>query len=215
VDVGAQDDASNPAGGVSAAAAGDGAVRPLRDAREADRGALQRALPIAELETPVSTQLAERRVIAFEVLGEPAPKGSARAFVNKKTGRAFVAPGGRGTTEVKIANWNSAVREAAARTIGAVEAPPFVETALAVTVVFHMKRPKGHWGTGKRAGTILASAPARPMGKPDIDKLARTTLDAMTGCIFDDDSRIASLTLDKRWAAPGREGATITIAEAT
>lgn len=155
-----------------------------------------------------------RRVIAFEVLGTPAPKGSSRAFVNKKTGRAFVAPGGAKSTEDKIASWNVAVREAAARAIGEVVSPPFVEVALAVTIVFHMKRPKGHWGTGKREGTILASAPPRPMGKPDIDKLTRTTLDAMTGCVFDDDSRIASLALDKVWAAPGREGATITITEA-
>lgn len=153
-------------------------------------------------------------VFAFDVLGTPAPKGSSRAFVNKKTGRAFVAPGGAKSTEVKIASWNVAVREAALDVIGEVVVPPFVDVALAVTIVFHVARPKGHWGKGKNAGKLMPSAPARPATKPDIDKLARTTLDALTGAVFDDDSRIADLALSKRWAAPGREGATITITEA-
>lgn len=156
----------------------------------------------------------DRRAVRLEVLGVPGAKGSARAFINRKTGRAFVAPGGAKSTEQKIAAWSTAVREAAARALGVLETPPFVETALAVTIVFHMQRPKSHYGTGKNAGTLKPDAPARPTSKPDIDKIARSTLDALTGGVFDDDSRIADLSLSKRWASPGRSGATITIAEA-
>ena len=36
-----------------------------------------------------------------------------------------------------------------------------------------------------------------PRGKPDIDKLARSTLDSLTGIVFDDDARVAQLELRK------------------
>lgn len=155
-----------------------------------------------------------RKSITFDVLGTPAPKGSSRAFVNKSTGRAIVAPSGSAANKAKIASWNVAVREAAARAVGEVNSPPFVGVPLAMTIVFRMARPKGHWGKGRNAGRVVSSAPKYPMGKPDVDKLARTTLDAMTGCVIDDDSRIARLHLDKVWAEPGREGASITVTEA-
>ncbi|HZJ30733.1 MAG TPA: RusA family crossover junction endodeoxyribonuclease [Vicinamibacterales bacterium] len=66
-------------------------------------------------------------------------------------------------------------------------------------------------GRGKNAGKLAPSAPALPRGKPDIDKLARSTLDALSGIVFDDDARVASLELRKVYAAPGDEGATITV----
>jgi Holliday junction resolvase RusA-like endonuclease len=147
-------------------------------------------------------------VIRLTVLGTPAPKGSARAFINKRTGRAFVAPGGAKSTEIKIASWNVAVRQAASEAIAG-GALTFRECPLKVSIVFRLVRPRGHYS--KATGQLLPSAPAFPATKPDIDKLARTTLDAMTGSIFDDDSRIATLYLDKEWAEPGREGATITV----
>lgn len=150
-------------------------------------------------------------MIAIEVLGTPAPKGSARAFMNKKTGRAFVAPGGAKSTEAKLRSWDVNVREAAAALVGECTVPPLVDTALIVEIVFRMARPQNHWGKGKNAGRLSPSAPAVPRGKPDIDKLARSTLDSLTGIVFDDDSRIARLVLTKVYAAPGREGATISV----
>ncbi len=154
------------------------------------------------------------REISFVVLGTPAPKGSSRAFVNKRTGRAFVAPGGAKTTEAKIANWSSAVRDAARRIVGDVEAPPFVAVPLVVEIEFRLARPAGHWGKGRNAGKLTPSAPPFPMGKPDGDKLLRTTWDALTGIVFDDDSRIVDFPTRKRYATPGNEGATIVIREA-
>lgn len=151
-------------------------------------------------------------MITLEVLGTPAPKGSSRAFVNKATGRAIVAPSGSAANKIKIASWNVAVRQAALEALerhGCREVMAFVKIALKVAIVFRVSRPAGHYS--KATGQLLASAPAFPSSKPDIDKLARTTLDAMTGSIFDDDSRIASLHLDKVFAAPGHEGATIRV----
>jgi Holliday junction resolvase RusA-like endonuclease len=86
----------------------------------------------------------------------------------------------------------------------------FVRVPVDVTIVFRIARPGGHWA--KRGG-VKPSAPTAPHSKPDIDKLARSTLDSLTGIVFDDDSRIVRLTLDKVYAAPGREGASIVVDE--
>lgn len=148
-------------------------------------------------------------MITLEVLGTPAPKGSSRAFVNKRTGRAILAPSGSDASKKKLASWNVSVRHAAQHALAGSLVMAFVNTPIRVAIVFRMLRPGGHYS--KATGKLLPSAPAFPTGKPDIDKLARTTLDAMTGSIFDDDSRIASLVLDKVYAEPGGEGATITV----
>lgn len=148
-------------------------------------------------------------VLEVDVPGTPAPKGSARAFVNKTTGRAFVAPGGARSTERKITAWSAAVRARVLESIGAVEAPVLVRRPVSVEIVFRLARPSGHWG----ARGLKASAPNAPATKPDIDKLARTTLDALTGLVFDDDSRVVILVATKVYAEPGREGAWIRVKE--
>lgn len=152
-------------------------------------------------------------IVVLDVLGAPAPKGSARAFVNKRTGRAILAPSGSKQNHERLASWGAAVRLAAHAKLGDARAPRFVDAALEVCVYFRLARPAGHWGTGKRAGALKPGAPRRPRSKPDVDKLVRTTLDALTGIVFDDDSRIVRLVAEKRYAAPGREGAEIAIGE--
>lgn len=147
--------------------------------------------------------------MAFRVLGSPAPKGSARAFLNKRSGRAQLIPSGSATNAKKLASWATAVREAARDDVGPRDEPVFVSRPLHVGITFLMARPAGHWGVKG----LKPSAPTYPQVKPDIDKLARTTLDAMTGLVFDDDSRIALLVLRKQWASPGDEGAWIRVTE--
>lgn len=156
--------------------------------------------------------------IVLVVRGTPAPKGSLRAVVNKHTGRAMMLPGGSKTNEERLGSWVAAVREAAARAIGDRETPPFVGVPLVVDIEFRLARPAGHWlkPTRKRPTVELdPRAPIAPMGKPDSDKLLRTTWDALTGIIFDDDARIVDGPPRKRWAKPGDEGATIRIREFT
>jgi len=150
-------------------------------------------------------------VITIEVLGTPAGKGNARAFVNKRTGRAVLASFGSGETAKRLRSWDALVREAARIAVGEVIAPPFVDTPLAVTLVFRIARPPGHWGKGKSAGMLKPSAPPFPSVKPDADKLARSTLDPLTKVVFDDDSRIVDLAIRKVYAKPGHEGVTIAV----
>ena len=152
--------------------------------------------------------------VMLEVLGTPASKGSSRPMLNRKTGKAFAFAGGSKVAEKKLESWDAAVRAVALAAVGVRAAPPFVDTPMAVEVTFRLARPAGHWGKGKNAGKLAPSAPAFPRGKPDIDKLARSTLDSLTGIVFDDDSRVISLVLRKVYAAPGREGASITVVRA-
>lgn len=148
-------------------------------------------------------------MITLEVLGTPAPKGSARAFFRPGMKHAVMAPTGSDANRRNQRAWDAAVRDQALLAVGDGRIV-FVQIPIRVAIVFRMLRPGGHYS--KATGKLLASAPAFPSSKPDIDKLARTTLDAMTGSIFDDDSRVASLHLDKIFAEPGREGATIAVA---
>jgi crossover junction endodeoxyribonuclease RusA len=154
-------------------------------------------------------------VIRIDVLGSPATKGNARAFVNKKTGRAILSSFGSGPREKKLRSWDAAVREAAAEQALADRDGnmAYRGIGLAVALVFRLRRPNNHYGTGKNATTLKPSADPSPIGKPDVDKLARSTLDPLHDVVFDDDCRIVELMVRKEWARPGLEGATIVIDE--
>ena len=66
---------------------------------------------------------------------------------------------------------------------------------------FYLPRPKGHHGTGKNAGIVKASAPRFPATKPDIDKLTRSTLDALGEAgVWADDSQVVRLSVSKDYA---------------
>lgn len=147
--------------------------------------------------------------VHFSVLGTPAPKGSGRAMLID--GHARLIASGSTVNQRQLRAWDTAVREAAAAAIGHVAAPPFVGVPLRLWLTFRLVRPAGHWG----AKGLRPSAPPFPASKPDLSKLLRATEDTLTGIVFDDDSRIVAATLAKVWAAPGTEGATITVERAT
>jgi Holliday junction resolvase RusA-like endonuclease len=153
-------------------------------------------------------------MIVLEVLGTPAPKGSGRAMLIG--GKARFIASGTGANARTQRQWSKAVRQAALS-----QPHSFAATPLAVAIEFRMPRRKGDLGTGRNAGRIRPSAPIAPSGYPDIDKLTRCTLDALVPRrkagkvveygIIDDDSRIVRLEVTKVYAAPGCEGARITV----
>lgn len=144
----------------------------------------------------------------LDVLGTPAPKGSSRAIA--RGGRAIVVPCSSDVGRRKMQAWTAAVYAAAFQTTCGGRGR-FVDTALTVAVLFRLRRPDGHWRAGKYGEALKPSAPTFPAVKPDVDKLVRATLDALTGTVWDDDSRIVSLTAAKVYAAPGQEGASIAV----
>lgn len=146
-------------------------------------------------------------MIAFDVLGMPAPKGSNRAMLIG--GKARFVPGGSKANQHRLKGWDACVRADALEALGPCLEPKFIGRPLRVELHFRMARPSGHWG--KRG--LKPSAPIAPATKPDADKLARATLDSLTGLAFDDDSRIVELLVSKSYAAPGQEGARIVVQE--
>lgn len=152
-------------------------------------------------------------MIRLEVHGAPAPKGSVQAFV--RGGRAQIVTGGAKSTRAHMKAWDAAVRQAAcdarSPTGASFDGPSWVKTPIEIAIAFRMARPAGHWSANPKKPGLKASAPMVPIVKPDIDKLVRTTLDAMTGILFDDDSAVVELNVSKMYAAPGTEGATILI----
>ena len=148
--------------------------------------------------------------VSFTVYGTPAPQGSKRAFVGK-SGRAHVIE----SSHDRVKSWRQAVIDQV-RSDGWI-LPPFPHIGpLEVEMTFDLKRPKGHYRTGKNAHLLRDSAPAYPAGTPDLSKLARSTEDALTEAgLWADDAQVVRYTvLAKRWAdAPRLPGAVITIRE--
>jgi Holliday junction resolvase RusA-like endonuclease len=157
--------------------------------------------------------------VSFTVYGTPAPQGSKRAFVGK-SGKAHVIE----SSHDRVKSWRQAVIDEALKVTSGMAAPvmygglgldgPFTG-ALAVEMVFSLRRPKGHYRTGKNESFLRDSAPAHPITPPDASKLARSTEDALTDSgIWADDALITDLRAIKRYCprlqAPG---ATITIRE--
>lgn len=70
---------------------------------------------------------------------------------------------------------------------------------LEVHITFFIRRPLAHYGTGKFKHVLKESAAKYHTHAPDALKLARSTEDAMTGIIYNDDSQTVSLTAEKRY----------------
>ncbi|NDH90412.1 MAG: RusA family crossover junction endodeoxyribonuclease [Flavobacteriia bacterium] len=130
--------------------------------------------------------------IEFWVQGVPAPQGSKRHL-----GRGILVEASK-----RVKPWRSDVIGAA---LSAFSGVPYDEP-LAVELCFVFPRPKSHYGTGKNAGVLKGTAPTHPTGRNvgDIEKLARSTIDALSvtsgGSCMRDDSLVVDLVCRKRFA---------------
>lgn len=106
--------------------------------------------------------------LAFSVFGSPAPQGSKR-----HVGRGVLIESSKG-----VKPWRAAVA-AAAKALRASLANEWrpADGPVRVSLVFSLRRPKKpRWRS--------------PAVAPDLDKLARSTLDALTGVLIHDDARV-------------------------
>lgn len=132
-------------------------------------------------------------MISFTAFGVPQPKGSTRSFVFK--GRAVTT-----NANAKTKPWQQQVA-AAARVAFALRQP--MEGAVAVWLEFHMPRPK----SVKREHHTV---------KPDLDKLTRTVLDALTGVAYVDDSQVTRVHVTKAYVTLGQSpGVDVQVSECT
>jgi crossover junction endodeoxyribonuclease RusA len=134
-------------------------------------------------------------LIHFEVKGiRPAPQGSKR-----HVGRGIMVE-----QSTNLKPWREAVRQEALKTCASMAlGPVFLELA------FRFARPKGHFNA---KGQLKATAPRHVITKPDIDKIQRSTLDALTGVLFKDDSQVCRVVAIKSYCREGElEGCEIIV----
>jgi Holliday junction resolvase RusA-like endonuclease len=123
------------------------------------------------------------------VSGKATPQGSKKAFVINN--RAVLVDASGGNKE-----WRKKVTDA----VKAHEQYIRYKGAVNVSLAFYMEKAKSN-----KTGFM--------MQKPDIDKLARSVLDALTDSeIIEDDSRVVHLTCSKIWADE-QPGVLITISQ--
>jgi len=149
--------------------------------------------------------------VAFVVEGIPGPQGSKHArpiYTGRGAARQFTGRVATVESSKKVKPWRAAVKAAAElATVVPIGGP------VELSVTFFLPRPAGHLGTGRNAGTVRASAPTYPAAKPDLDKLLRSTCDAITESgAWSDDAAVVNVMAAKRYAAPGmKPGAMVTI----
>lgn len=126
--------------------------------------------------------------IAFEVVGTPAPQGSKRGFVTN--GRVAMVESSK-----KVKPWRQDVKAAAIEMRQTLGHETFTGP-VHVTVTFSFQRPKHHYRTGRNAHLLRDNAPTYVATKPDIEKLERSTYDALTEAgIWRDDCLVAQTSV--------------------
>lgn len=136
-----------------------------------------------------------RREYNFSVVGTPAPQGS-KSFKGIRNGHAILAESSK-----KVKPWR---QDVAAAALEARAGRQPIDGPVCVSIWFHLQRPK--------------SAPRRrtePDRKPDLDKLIRSTLDAIvTSGMIHDDAQVVHLNASKQYASTGSPiGAQISVRE--
>jgi crossover junction endodeoxyribonuclease RusA len=130
--------------------------------------------------------------ITFDVIGRPAPQGSKKSIGNNR----FVE------SSKFLPAWRNAVRIAAEEAVTA-SMWARVSGPVELEVMFYLDRPS----------TISRTKRPQPIVPPDLDKLARSCLDPLTGLIYDDDSQVIRLLAWKTYADTRPPGAFIRVAE--
>jgi crossover junction endodeoxyribonuclease RusA len=125
--------------------------------------------------------------IEFTIPGAAAPQGSKRA-IRLRTGRTVLVE-----SSAKVKPFRAVAALAATE---AWRGPPYRE-CVGLEVTFRFVRPKSHYKTD---GSLRVGVPLAP-GKPDIDKLLRALLDALTGVIYVDDLQVACIWATKEYGA--------------
>jgi Holliday junction resolvase RusA-like endonuclease len=136
------------------------------------------------------------RILEFDVIGLPSPQGSKRAFV--RNGRANLVE----VAGAALKDWRTSVT---ARAVEAARDVDWVilEGPVAVEVLFRLPRPKS------RPHDVWHAV------RPDVDKLARAVLDAVSSArLWVDDCQVSDLRAWKRYDTPDHpSGALIAVRE--
>lgn len=125
----------------------------------------------------------------FSVLGPAATKGSTRSFISNQTLRVVTLHDNR-----RLPEWTKTVQVAARWARVLITSKPH---EVRVTATWTFVAPKRDH---KRSSHTV---------KPDLDKLARALLDALTGIAYDDDSQVTRIEMRKIYGEEERCDITI------
>ncbi|KKM78858.1 hypothetical protein LCGC14_1355730 [marine sediment metagenome] len=142
--------------------------------------------------------------ITFTVYGRPATQGSKRAFVRTKKDGSKVAI----VTEdnKRLLAWRQEVASAALQVYDG----PLITGPVRLSVEYFYHRPQSHYGRGRNARTLSASAPVLlKTTTPDLSKLTRAIEDALSGVLYRDDALIVDRHDSKCWGE--RDMAVVTV----
>ncbi len=118
------------------------------------------------------------------VAGVPAPQGSKR-----HVGRGIMVESSKG-----VGPWRERVAGELAGVLGEGYEP--TRAGVVVNARFVFTRPKSHL---RKSGEPRPSAPRTPATRPDLDKLVRAVLDALTGVAFVDDGQVVAINAGKEY----------------
>jgi len=89
-----------------------------------------------------------------------------------------------------------------------------MESPMSLSVVFRFRRPKSHLTTKGLSSNAPLQCTSAKLG--DLDKLLRSTNDALTEVLFNDDRQVISIIASKRYCEPDEpQGAIITLTALT
>ena len=144
--------------------------------------------------------------LEFIVRGLPVAQGSARAFIAGK--RAYIATEANNPRS-PLGAWRTAIATEARAAMGD---EPLFDGPVSVDVFFGMPRPKSHYlpaNNRRIAVELRPDAPLAHSGTPDLDKLSRAMLDALTNVVWRDDGQVAELRARKGYM--DRPGASVRV----
>jgi crossover junction endodeoxyribonuclease RusA len=127
-------------------------------------------------------------------------------MVNKHTGKPVLVAG----AQSEYLRYRADVRASVTQEM-AQQGYKILTGSVGVYIIFTFPRPKDHWlpvgaGTKRSAPVLKPGAPIGVTHKPDLDKLCRAVLDALTGILYLDDAQVVALAASKRYADGYDEG---------
>lgn len=135
------------------------------------------------------------QILTFRVYGNPAPQGS-----KKHVGNGVMVESSK-----HVKPWRQDVVAAALAAIDDMDDFQPYTGPVAVHVTFWFARPKSHFRTGRNAGELKPGAPVFVATRPDLEKLERSTNDALTTAgVWRDDALAAVSRSSKKYdSLPG------------
>jgi Holliday junction resolvase RusA-like endonuclease len=103
-------------------------------------------------------------------------------------------------SSTRLPAWRAAVTAAVLDTLRRRPHAPIYTGPVRCTITFTIARPLSHHRTGKYAGQLFDDSPLYPVDPPDVDKLARATLDPLTlANVWFDDAGVVELHATKHY----------------